>query len=323
MGYTNLFRCGKTLSASLLAGGLVLLLAPSVSHADQFVLFDVMYTYTQSDAVNAKPNKSHFYVRSQMNPLRPKDWTAPVDYRNGTVHVRTEVIDMPAGGVAQAWTLCYIPYKGIAGGYGCTNTSTYSQKGLYDRDVSMTSWWQNEDIVWSSGIMGMDLVLKDDKGVFSHLRPDPEHFFPTTMRITMVQVSAGAKYDPSKVPNIPAGPVITDGGAADAPAGNDSGPVVADAGPASGSGGADGSGGASGTGGTVEGTGGASGTGGTPAAAGSGGAGPAPGASGNQATAGCSVAASGDRLTLGLPLVLAVAFMALGVRRRRSSRRSA
>ena len=29
-------------------------------------------------------------------------------------------------------------------------------------------------------------------------------FFPTKVRITLVQVSAGSKYDPSLVPNLPA-----------------------------------------------------------------------------------------------------------------------
>src|SRR5258708_17200064 len=257
MGNINLFRSGTSLSislfASLLAGALAWL-TPATGRAEQFDLFDVMYTYTQSDAVNAKPNKSHFYVRSQMNPLRPKDWTAPVDYRNGTVHIRTEVIDMPSPSVPMAWTLCYIPYKGIAGGYGCTNTSVYSQKGVYERDVGMTTWWQNQDIVWNMGIMGMDLVLKDDKGVFSHLRPDPEHFFPQTVHITMTQVSKDATYVPTKYP-----PPVGTG------SGGSSGADAAPPPPLDGGNGGDaaaGTGGASGGGTGGSGTGGASATGG-------------------------------------------------------------
>ena len=35
---------------------------PAVSHAAQFVLFDVTFNYTKADADNAKPNPSHFYV---------------------------------------------------------------------------------------------------------------------------------------------------------------------------------------------------------------------------------------------------------------------
>ena len=49
----------------------------------------------------------------------------------------------------------------------------------------------------------MDRVMKDSKNLHAHKRPDPEKFFPTHVRITMIQVSAGAKYDPALVPNIP------------------------------------------------------------------------------------------------------------------------
>jgi hypothetical protein len=52
----------------------------------------------------------------------------------------------------------------------------------------------------------MDLVIKDGSGGggHAHKRSDHEKFFPTKMRITMVQVSAGSVYDPSLVPNLPA-----------------------------------------------------------------------------------------------------------------------
>ncbi len=48
----------------------------------------------------------------------------------------------------------------------------------------------------------MHLVIKDDSGGggHAHKRADHEKFFPTKVRITMVQVSKGATYDPSAVP---------------------------------------------------------------------------------------------------------------------------
>ena len=141
-----------------------------------------------------------------INRDRPKDWTQPADYRNGTVHIRLEVLEKPAGGAPTTWTLCYIPNKGQKNGYGCTGTGIYREKGAYERDISMTSFWENDSIIWSQGIKQMDLVIKDDSGGggHAHKRSDHEKFFPTKVRITMVQVSAGAKYDPSLVPNLPA-----------------------------------------------------------------------------------------------------------------------
>src|SRR5579864_2828230 len=113
MTHIRIFRSLETRAAWLLAGMSAMLLVPAAGRAEQFVLCDVTFTYTKEDADNSKPSKSHYYVRDKaINPDRPKDWTAPVDYRNGTVHIRLEVIDKPAGGAPTTWSLCYIPNKG-------------------------------------------------------------------------------------------------------------------------------------------------------------------------------------------------------------------
>ena len=134
-------RRNRTSLASLLAAAFVLTVAPRVSFAEQFILFDVLFTYTKIDADTGSPNKSHFYIRDRMgaehpvalvlNRNRPTNWLTPVDYRNGTVHVRLEVIDKPAGSEITQWTLCYIPVRGVpgGGGYGCTGTGTYREGG--------------------------------------------------------------------------------------------------------------------------------------------------------------------------------------------------
>ena len=187
--------------------------SPAPPFAEQFVLFDVTFTYTKDDADHSKPSKSHYYVKGDaVNPDRPRDWTAPVDYRNGTVHIRAEVIEKPEGGEPTTWTICYIPNKGKGNGYGCTGTDLYREKGVYEKDVSMKEFWENDSIVWSEGIKQMDLVIKDDSGGkgHAHKRADHEKFFPTKMRITVVQVSAGSKYDPSLVPNLPPAKQVRD-----------------------------------------------------------------------------------------------------------------
>ena len=187
-------------------GILSLLVTSASSFADQFVLFDVTFPFTQEDANNSKPSKSHYYVKGPMlNADRPKDWTAPVDYRNGTVHIRLEVLEKPAGGEPTTWSVCYIPNRGQGNGYGCTNTDVYREKGVYEKDVSMKAFWQNDAIIWSEGIKEMHLVMKDNSGGSGHVhkRSDPEKFFPAKVRMTVIQVSAGAKYDPSLVPNLP------------------------------------------------------------------------------------------------------------------------
>ncbi len=166
---------------------------------EQFVLFDVTFDYSKEDADNSKPSKSHFYVKSKMlNENRPSNWTSPIDYRNGSVHIRLEVIDKPAGDEPTTWSICYIPNKGQKNGYGCLGTDVYRTAGIYEKDVSMKTFWENDSIVWTDGIKQMDLVIKDNSGGsgHAHKRADHEKFFPTMVRLTLIQVSAGSKYDP-------------------------------------------------------------------------------------------------------------------------------
>ncbi|MCB0689729.1 MAG: hypothetical protein KDC53_24485, partial [Saprospiraceae bacterium] len=158
---------------------------------NQFILFDVEFSYSKYDADHSTPNKSHFYVKDDLiNENRPSDWTSPVDYRNGTVHIRYEILEKPEGGFPTTWSLCYIPNQGQGNGYGCTSTGLYTETGVFEKDIDMHSFWENEGIVWSKGIKQMDLVIKDDSGGqgHAHRREDPEHFFPTRVRMTMVQV---------------------------------------------------------------------------------------------------------------------------------------
>ena len=173
--------------------------------AKQFILFDVEFTYTKEDADNSKPSKSHLYVKGDMlNTDRPTDWTSPVDYRHGTVHLRFEVLEKPSGQAPTTWSLCYIPNKGQGNGYGCASSGVYLDEGVFEKDIDMTTFWENESIIWSEGIKQMDLVIKDDNGCqgHAHRREDHELFFPTKVRITMVQVAAGETYDPDMLPEV-------------------------------------------------------------------------------------------------------------------------
>ncbi len=176
--------------------------APISTFADQFVLFDETFDFAHEEAVETK---SHLFVKPEkFGEGYPKNWTAPIDYRNGTVHVRIEVLEKPAGDEATTWSLCYIPNKGQKNGYGCTNTPSYTKEGVYEKDVKMTEFWNNDSIIWAEGIKMMSLVIKDTSGGqgHAHKREDHEKFFPTKIRVTMVQVSKGARYDASLVPGL-------------------------------------------------------------------------------------------------------------------------
>ena len=175
----------------------------TTAHAEQFVLFDETFTFEEKDAI---PTKSHLHVYAdKLSKDMPKDWTSPVDYRNGTVHVRLEVLEKPAGDAPSYWSLCYIPNKGQKNNYGCVSSPKYTKTGVYEKDEKMTTFWENDSIIWSEGIKHISLVLKGDKidgKSHAHLQPDLKKFFPTKIRVTMVQVAKGSTYDASKVPEL-------------------------------------------------------------------------------------------------------------------------
>jgi hypothetical protein len=274
-----------------LSAAFVLTVAPRVSRAAQFVLFDATFPYTWNDAMNSSPSKSHYYVNegNWLNKTRPANWQSPVNYRDGSVHIRVEVIEKPAGGQMVGWALCYV---GNAGSYGCPYTPYYTQLGVYERDVDMHSFFNNDPINWAQGIKQVDLVYTVNDSGSGHITnfPNLQNLTtPTKVRITMIQVSQGSKYDPTQLPG-------ADGGAPEA--GRDGGSSVdasVDASEA-GSAGAGGTGAAGGTGGTggTAGTGGAGGSAAGASGGGSAGSGGATAGTGGQGQGGGAGASAGN-----------------------------
>jgi hypothetical protein len=288
------------------AVALALALASGESHAEQFVLFDATFTYTWDMAVNARPSKSHYYVNegNWLNKQRPANWMSPVNYRDGKVHIRAEVLEKPAGTRQAGWALCYVAN---VGGYGCPYTDYYTKVGVYERDADMHTFYNNTTLQWDKGVKQVDLVYTINGSGSGHITNFPnlkDLTTPTKVRITMVQVSAGSTYDPSilgMVGPTPAPEGTRDSGATDDGGGNspgaspDSGtppdpdPTVTGTGGSSGSG----TGGAAGS--MPAGTGGATGTGGAGAPS-----------LGGPVSGGCAVGASGraGESTLGSLLAL-------------------
>jgi hypothetical protein len=322
----------RTSLAAVAASALVTL-SPKAGRAEQFTLFDVTFTMTWEDAINSTPSKSHHYVKSNdLNPERPKNWTTPIDYRNGKVHIYLEVLEKPEGGQKQGWALCYVG----GGGYGCPYTKYYTEKGVYENEVDMTAFYNNAAIGWTQGISEVDLVYTINDSGSGHVHYFPElkdKTTPTKVRIAMVQVAKGSTYDPSKLPggmNMGGAGGAGSGGAAGGGSGGASagtGGMSSSAG-AGGTGGATGvagsssagqsSGGAAGSGSIVPSGGGGAAPGGTPSVAGTGGTGTSlPGAGASQDEGGCMFSGRTERTGAGW-----VALVALGALLLRRPRRN-
>jgi hypothetical protein len=249
-----------------------------------------------------------------LNDERPSNWTSPVNYAAGSVHIRVEVLEKPAGSQQVGWALCYVAN---AGNYGCPYTPYYSATGVYERDVNMQSFWSSGPLDWSQGLKQVDLVYTINSSGSGHVDryPDLKDLTtPTRVRITMVQVSEGATYDPSILDTNPG----TGGSSGDSGAGGASGSPGAATGGTPSSGGAGSSDATAGTGGAPMAAAGGSATSSGGAATGNGSA-REPSSSG-----GCAIARSDSgqgRLGQWLPLTLLALLSPL--RRWRHRRRTA
>jgi len=294
MSVSSRSRRIRTIIASLPGSAVILFAFPSF--AEQFVLFDATFTYTWDMASKSSPSLSHYYVNegNWLSKARPVNWLSPVDYRNGSVHIRIEVFEKPSNTQLTGWALCYV---GNAGSYGCPYSKYYPGPGVYENDVSMTSFFNNATIQWDRGVRQVDCVYTVNNSGSGHITNFPnlkDQVTPTRLRLTMIQVSKGSTYDPSILTGLDGGvpPVNGDAGTRDG-GGRDGG----GASDGSGGGGIGGSGGSGGAGGsdTTIGAGGSGGLG----AGGAGGDGTATSGSTAATTTGGTTGAGGSAPTTG------------------------
>ena len=176
--------------------------------AEQFVLFDKTFKYEKKDAI---PTKSHLKVSlEELSKDMPKDWTSPVNYADGSLYVFMEVLEKPKGDEKTHWSLCYIANKGQNGSsYACASSPHYTGTGTFEVTRDMKKLWQKDKVVWSQGIKAITLVTKASKNksgvkgkAHGHMQPNIDLFFPTKIRVIMVQVAKGSKLDKSKIPGL-------------------------------------------------------------------------------------------------------------------------
>ncbi|HKP55401.1 MAG TPA: hypothetical protein VJV78_01700 [Polyangiales bacterium] len=168
-------------SATLVAASLLSLC--SLAHAEQFVLVDVSYTHSADTTKD-----SHYYPKLAADT--PKDWTKPVDYSKGSVHIILDVKTKPAGDTPTKFQICF---EGTPS-YGCTAQSpTYTKTGRVEWDSPFSGFWFESTVDWSQGIKQMPLILKDTMN--NKPAGDPK-YMPTDLRVQVILLSAGAKFAP-------------------------------------------------------------------------------------------------------------------------------
>ncbi|HKU40967.1 MAG TPA: hypothetical protein VJR89_22550, partial [Polyangiales bacterium] len=155
----------------------------SLARAEQFVLVDLSYTHSADTTKD-----SHYYPKLPADT--PKNWTQPVDYSKGSVHIVLDVKTKPAGDAPTKYQLCF---EGTPS-YGCTLQSpTYTKAGRVEWDSPFSAFWYESTVDWSQGVKAMPMILKDDMN--NKPAGDPK-YMPTDLHVQVTLVSAGSKFMP-------------------------------------------------------------------------------------------------------------------------------
>lgn len=189
------------------------------AHAEQFVIADATYTHSGQTT-----SDSHYPVTPTAET--PANWQSPVDYTQGSVHVRLEVKTKPSA-TPTRFQICFE----MKTNYCCTDQApAYTAPGVYEWDTDVEQLWRPGPVDFTTGVVRSQLILKDT----NNGKPSPENvgqetsalYMPTDLSVTVTVVSNGADYEP------PGGPVLPSGGSGGAAAG--SGGVAAGGGDAAG-----------------------------------------------------------------------------------------
>lgn len=154
----------------------------------------------------AKPNNRIFQMLAGSNG----NWTSPINYAGGTLHMRVQIRSQP---VAQAMQLqfCIWQWKTPTSGWSgaretCTPTANVQGKSgtqvTWSRDIP--SMWKKNGvpIVWKDPRTRYGVAVKNKNGVpvtdYAGFKKwageDPAKWYPLDMRFTVVAVPKGAAF---------------------------------------------------------------------------------------------------------------------------------
>lgn len=148
----------------MLAGG-------DAAAQQQFVLVDATFTATAQNTM-----KSQYPIAPL--PAAPSNWRTPINWAEGSIHVRLEVIEKPTalktlGNVCfeNSMTLTCQPYP-----------PPFSSKGVYPSSAKISSFWQYDVFDWTKKLDRVYVVLKDEN---ERIVQGSAQFYPTKMRVTV------------------------------------------------------------------------------------------------------------------------------------------
>ena len=186
--------------------------SPPPASNKQLVLIDETYTHTTTlttvplmrKATDGRTSTNSGKAFSFFNfpSWVPDNFVSPVNYAQGTIYQRIQVISKPSTKAVQ-YQLCLFQDQIIASKHACTSAANlkFTAPGTYYSSQSMPTLYQYNNVVWSRYLLMQMLVVKDASGVPVDDRygyagewsgsPNLGLYYPMKVRYTAIIVPPG------------------------------------------------------------------------------------------------------------------------------------
>lgn len=144
---------------------------PVSAQAEEIVVFDQTFEATSANTTNSE-------YRAMPASGVPANWRTPINFANGKVTARAEVLSKPSA----APTLLNICFRNPSS-YACMMYSpAYTATGSFEYEHELPEWWQYAMVDWAMGVSQVMLVIKDQDEKMVQGDAD---FYPYRMKLTI------------------------------------------------------------------------------------------------------------------------------------------
>jgi hypothetical protein len=158
-------------------------------------LLDIAYEHTTPSTTDQSIT---FFTSS--NDVR-RDWLAPINYANGTIYQRLEVVSKPTDEIMY-YQLCLVPNDDISIKPACSRASglTLTQEGVYEFTQPLSSFYEYYNIDWSRGINSLMVIVRDKNGntidevSLERSGGKLESYFPMQVKYSVALVPSGGEF---------------------------------------------------------------------------------------------------------------------------------
>lgn len=184
----------KSLAMLFAAGAALLWAFPAAAQDTQFTLLDTAYIHsTSTKAFSFFP----------LPPGVPENWRSPVNYAEGTIHMRLEVLSKPSTRGVN-YQICIFQDEHSSAKHACARYQFFAGPGVYTWEQSLPTIFQYGNLDWSRRMLDTMLVVKDKDGDPVDDRfgfggawdgsPDFSLYYPMEVRFKAVIVAKGATF---------------------------------------------------------------------------------------------------------------------------------